>query len=54
MDQLHDIHSYACQYLKLASDRMRMCYDFLGSSAGYQEGNHVWLYYPTHSEGKSP
>jgi hypothetical protein len=48
------IHNYACHHLKLASDRMRMCYDCLANSVGYQEGNQVWLYRPTHTKGRSP
>jgi hypothetical protein len=47
MDQQHDTHSYDSQHLKLASDRMKMCYDHLANSAGYQEGNQVWLYCQT-------
>jgi hypothetical protein len=44
VDHLHDIHKYARQLLKLASDRMKTRYDKLASSAGYQEGDIMWLY----------
>jgi hypothetical protein len=50
---LHDIHRYACQHLKLASDRMKTRYDKLASCTGYHEGNRVWLYHPTPMIGKS-
>jgi hypothetical protein len=52
--QLHDIHNYARQHLKLASDRMKTRYDKLANSAGYHEGERVWLYRPTRMKGKSP
>jgi hypothetical protein len=48
MDHLHDIHNYARQHLKLASDRMkRTHYDRLANFAGYHEGDKVWLHRPT-------
>jgi hypothetical protein len=43
VDHLHDIHNYARQHLKLASDRMKTRYDKQANSAGYQEGDMVWL-----------
>jgi hypothetical protein len=54
VDHLHDIHNYAPQHLKLASDWMKTWYDKLASSAGYHECNRVWLYHPTRTKGKSP
>jgi hypothetical protein len=54
VDHLHDIHHYARQNLKLASDRMKTRYDKLANFAGYQEGDRVWLYRPTRTKGKSP
>jgi hypothetical protein len=51
---LHDIHQYARQNLKLTSDCMKIRYDKLANSAGYQEGDRVWLYRPTRTKGKSP
>jgi hypothetical protein len=47
VDHLHDIHNYAWQHLKLASDRIKTRYDKLANSAGYHEGDRVWLYRPT-------
>jgi hypothetical protein len=38
----------------MASDRMKTRYDKLANSAGYQEGDRVWLYRPTRTKGKSP
>jgi hypothetical protein len=53
-DYAEDIHNYAHQHLKLASDQMKTRYDKLANSAGYQEADRVWLYRPTHTKGKSP
>jgi hypothetical protein len=53
MDRLHVIHSYSCQHVKLANDRMTR-YDRLDNSVGYQEGDQLWLYRLTRSKGKSP
>jgi hypothetical protein len=54
VDHLHDIHLYAGQHLKLASDRMKTRYYKLANSSGYHEGDRVWLYYPIRTKGKSP
>jgi transposase InsO family protein len=54
VDHVHDIHNYVRQHLKLASYRMKTRYDKLAKSAGYQEGDRVWLYRPTRTKGKSP
>jgi hypothetical protein len=54
VDHLHDTHDYARQHLKLASGRMKTRYDKLANSAGYHEGDGVWLYRPTRKKGKSP
>jgi hypothetical protein len=53
VDRLHDIHHYARQHLKVASDRMKARYDRLANSAGLQ-GDQVRLYRPTRSRRKSP
>jgi hypothetical protein len=47
VDHLHDIHQYARQNLMLTSNHMKTRYDKLVTSAGYQEGDRVWLYRPT-------
>jgi hypothetical protein len=52
--QQYNIHNYARQHLKMASDRMKTRCDTLANSAGYQEGDRVWLYRPTCTKGKSP
>ena len=54
VERLHNIHHFARQHLRIASDRMKARYDQLANSAGYQEGNSVWLYHPTRKRGKSP
>jgi hypothetical protein len=33
---------------------MKTRYDKLANSTGYQEGDRVWLYHPTHTKGKLP
>jgi hypothetical protein len=53
-EQLHDIHHFTHQHLKVASDRMKVRYDQLTNSAGFQEGDRVWLYCPTRKRWKSP
>jgi hypothetical protein len=35
------------QHLKVASDRMKASYNQPANSAGFQEGDRVWLYRPT-------
>jgi hypothetical protein len=42
------------QHLKVASDRMKTRYDRLANSAGFQEGDRVWLYHQTRKTEKSP
>jgi hypothetical protein len=54
VNQLYDIHNYARRNLKLASDRMKTRYDKQANSAGYQEGDRVWLYRQTRTKAKSP
>jgi hypothetical protein len=51
---LCDIRHHACQYLKVASNRMKACYLCLDNSDRFQEGDQVWLYCPTWTRGKSP
>jgi hypothetical protein len=54
VDHLRDIHNYARQHLRLASNRMKTRYDKLANCTGYQEGDKVWLYRPTRNKGRSP
>ena len=44
VEQLHDINHFACQHLKVASDRMKACFEQLANSACFQVGDRVWLY----------
>jgi len=39
VERLHDIHYFARQHLKVASDRMKTRYDQLANSAGFQVGD---------------
>jgi transposase InsO family protein len=41
VDHLRDIHNYARQHLRLASNRMKTRYDKLANCVGYQEGDRV-------------
>ena len=54
VEKLHDTHRFGRQHMKVASDRMKARYDQLANSAGFQEGDRVWLYRPTRTKGKSP
>jgi hypothetical protein len=49
-----DIHHLARQHLKVTSDQMKARYKQLANSAGFQEGDTVWLYCPTQKKGRSP
>jgi hypothetical protein len=40
-------------FFNLASDRMKARYNHLANAAGFQEGDQVWLYFPTGTRGKS-
>jgi hypothetical protein len=46
--------NYALQRLKLGGVHVKTRYDRLANSAGYNEGDDVWLYRPTRTKGKSP
>jgi hypothetical protein len=50
--QLHDIHHYTHQHLKVVSDRMKAYYDWLVNSVAFQEGDKVWLYHLAQTRGK--
>jgi hypothetical protein len=52
-ERLHDIHLFARQYFKVASDWMKARYDSLATSTGFQEGDRIWLHRPTREREKS-
>jgi hypothetical protein len=54
VDRLHDIHHFTHQLLKVTSDRMKDRYDRLTNSAGFQEGDTVWLHCQTGPEESYP
>jgi hypothetical protein len=54
VDHPHDIHKYARQHLKLASDMTKTRYYRLANCTVYHESDRVWLYRPTRTKGKSP
>jgi hypothetical protein len=39
---LNDIHNYACQNLKLASDQKKTHFDKLAICVGYHDSDKVW------------
>jgi hypothetical protein len=47
VDYLHDIHDYARQHMKLASDRIKTWYEKLANYEDYHKGDRVWLYHPS-------
>ena len=47
VERLHNIHHFARQNLKVASDRMKERYEQVANSASFQVGDRVWLYRPT-------
>jgi hypothetical protein len=53
VEQMHGIHNYACQHLKVARDS-KACCDHVASTAGFHKGDHVWLCYLTQTRKKSP
>ena len=53
-ERLCKVHNDVRDKLKLASDRMKTRYDLRGTSAGFQEGDKVWLYNPQRRRGQSP
>jgi hypothetical protein len=54
VERIHDTHNYARRHLRVASHRMKVRYDRLANSAGFQEDDRVWLYRPTRTRGRSP
>jgi hypothetical protein len=53
-DQLYDIHHFARQHLKVASNRMKAHFDHLANPTGFKKGDKVWLYCLTWTRRKSP
>jgi len=51
VEWLH-IHHFVCQHLNIAIAHMNAHYNQLANSAGFEEGDRVWLY--PHQRGKSP
>jgi hypothetical protein len=41
-----------CEGITNTNIRMKACYDHLTNSAGFHEGDKVWLYHPTQTRGK--
>jgi hypothetical protein len=51
LEELHETHQYACQCMKVTSNRMNAPYNHLHNSLGFQEGDKVWLYHLTQIRG---
>lgn len=43
MERLGEIHQYACQHLKVASDRRKAQYDHAANSTRFLEGYNIWF-----------
>jgi hypothetical protein len=50
----YDIHHFARQHLKVASEQMKARYDQLANLVGFQVGDRVWLYRRTRRTEKLP
>ncbi|XP_063215566.1 retrovirus-related Pol polyprotein from transposon 412 isoform X1 [Bacillus rossius redtenbacheri] len=48
------IHDEARRNLRIATNRMKTRYDMKANSAGYHEGDLVWLYNPQRRKGRCP
>lgn len=53
-EKLLAVHDVARGRIAIASDRMKTRYDVKANSAGFQEGDQVWLYNPLRKKGVSP
>ena len=51
---LEQVHHYARESLKLASDRMKSYYDVHAEHKTFREGDVVWLYNPRRKPGHTP
>jgi hypothetical protein len=54
VERLPNTHHYARRHLRVASDRMKARYFRLANSAGFQEGDRVWLSRLTRTSERSP
>lgn len=53
-EQLKEVHNLVRHKLQIATDRAKARYDVRANSAGFQEGDQVWLYNPRRVKGKCP
>ena len=53
-EKLEDIHQFARVCLRMASDRMKRCYDVGSTKKVFECGDAVWLYNPQRKKGISP
>jgi hypothetical protein len=53
-EKLEDIHQFAQVRLRMASDRMKRCYDVGSTKKVFECGDAVWLYNPQRKKGISP
>ncbi|XP_018567628.1 uncharacterized protein LOC108908177 [Anoplophora glabripennis] len=52
--RLLEVHDVVRERINIATDRMKTQYDLSTNSAGFQEGDRVWLYNPQRKKGISP
>src|SRR5215469_6719197 len=48
------VHHGVLNKIKLSSDRTKARYDLRPNSAGFKDGDQVWLYNPQRRRGRSP
>ena len=53
-DRLEQVHQYAREHLRIASDRQKKNYDHKAQAGGYNKGDAVWLHNPKRKKGFSP
>ena len=52
--RLQQVHQYAREHLKIASERQKKNYDHKADAGGYHVGDVVWLHNPQKKKGYSP
>ena len=52
--RLSAVHDLVRTHIRVEGDRMKTRYDLRANSAGFQEGDLVWLYNPARTKGRSP
>ncbi|GBO13185.1 hypothetical protein AVEN_124409-1 [Araneus ventricosus] len=51
--RLESVHAFSRERIKLASERMKTCYDSTATDRHFKEGDLVWMYNPKRRRGLS-